>query len=1177
MAGTSSSQLAPADVMAAMMDDLGNHRLEELARDDGRVPRNGLVPLTNTSTHTGQDKPRTGGARRNSLAERYHAAIEDGLFNDDDAAGVNNLDPLDNGNAHRIKDRPFGQAQHEVQAPGVTGNSKRSRYDPSQPTFRNRTDKLRSRDPNVNSPARASTSNSSNRVPRVSPLGAIVLDGSASQGRPISSHKDIPSAQSTQTTSRDRGHGRSLPKPPRMTGTGHNALRGPREVDQGLSKLTHPQQPPTNGSLPVNTTVGEPQRAASLPLTSATGSASESRHSWEPPHLRRKTGNTFASSAASSQLHQVTTESTALNQIKTVGNITSLDAQEIFFQDNVLVVEQDGAENKLVSGRVVIYELLDAPIGVWELASKDKNKVTRGDVRELLEGLTYGSTAYLRRHPQGCNVRSTPLRFSGIEGAGNFVNELSFRKDQYARSSQAIHTETSVELSPAAKHGTTVQLPDKVTRGTVVEPMESSTPKSKLGSVVPSFKTPQLEQPLSQRPNAEESELVQPKMGRDLHDVKPRPHTPPYSLFDTKGEPTTPKATAASGKQVGSGWDDKDLMSFSPEPEPDRGPSRSNGEQEAAKKSPRTHAAEEVTKALRDVKVIERADDPSAACLEVLHDIPTDYTALIQKSALLSVALDTSPLNAAFVTALLHLVEVDKFLELSRDDQKSALAHVYAIIRHGNSPIILSEKEILSLRSGEEACPKAVKELNALIKATQRQTPQGRTTQTVPGTRMLGGSPKPLGALMRSRWAMNELEETRQQHFATCGEKIPDRSPLGPPDPDGPGKASEEIVDRKAHRHERSSTVDTITILADQLGSLRADDRLTAINPLNPPSTQQNREQHNNNIMNVLLSPKPSFFHHPHDMNRRSPTRSISPHPSGVWGPWLLSKVVNHLAIVSPFHNAVPGHRKRKADDEIDEMSVSPSSSPSVQIRQLVRPAKKVRSSDPTGRPLSLPRLLETLDVTQLRTVLQTICERQPDIAEEVVKGAPRPSVECALQVLSEYQAKLQAAFPYGGSSSDYTYFRVKQPLLALIDALADFTPQYLPPNEPQAAISLQFLDGATKLVHNLPEWESQGYRHHKENAYDEISKAWALVIIEASKKGAGFVLHSDGWDQNLAKHNQQSGGRLHTAMSAMATNVGWVGGNSNSGTSNIQSNSASILDQLMAGNYVSPVHVGPW
>ncbi|KAI1497815.1 Cut8 six-helix bundle-domain-containing protein [Biscogniauxia marginata] len=306
--------------------------------------------------------------------------------------------------------------------------------------------------------------------------------------------------------------------------------------------------------------------------------------------------------------------------------------------------------------------------------------------------------------------------------------------------------------------------------------------------------------------------------------------------------------------------------------------------------------------------------------------------------------------------------------------------------------------------------------------------------------------------------------------------------------------------------------------------------------------------------MNVLLPPQPSFFPHQHEPNRRSPTRSMS-----------------------PFHNAMPASRKRKADDDGDEMSVSPLSSPAAQSRQLARPSKKVRSNEVAGRPLTLPRLLETLDSTQLRMVLQTICERQPEIGEEVVKSAPRPSVECALQVLKEYQDKLREAFPYGESSSDYTYYRVKQPLVAFLDALTDFTTQYLPPNETQATLSLQFLDGATKFIHSLPDWESQNYRYHKENAFDEISKAWALVINEASKRGAGFILHTGGWDQILAKHNQQSGGRLGAAMAAMATNVGWVGGPPNNAASGASANQSSILDQLMAGNYGSPVRVGPW
>jgi protein Cut8 len=181
-----------------------------------------------------------------------------------------------------------------------------------------------------------------------------------------------------------------------------------------------------------------------------------------------------------------------------------------------------------------------------------------------------------------------------------------------------------------------------------------------------------------------------------------------------------------------------------------------------------------------------------------------------------------------------------------------------------------------------------------------------------------------------------------------------------------------------------------------------------------------------------------------------------------------------------------------------------------------------------------------------------------------------------ALQVLKEYQEKLRSAVPYGQSSSDYTYYRVKQSLTALVDAVSDFTAQYLPPIETQTNVSLQYLDGATKVIHELPDFDSQAYRHHKDSAYDEISRAWALVISEASKRGGGFALHTGGWDQILTKHNQQSGGRLEAAMSAMV-NAGWTASNSGNSSTHGSSDPNSILNQLMNGTYGATVRVGPW
>lgn len=259
--------------------------------------------------------------------------------------------------------------------------------------------------------------------------------------------------------------------------------------------------------------------------------------------------------------------------------------------------------------------------------------------------------------------------------------------------------------------------------------------------------------------------------------------------------------------------------------------------------------------------------------------------------------------------------------------------------------------------------------------------------------------------------------------------------------------------------------------------------------------------------------------------------------------------------------------RKRKADEDADSgMSTSPTNSPPpFATRSLARPPKKIKASSSSAQSISIARLLETLDAESLRSVLQTICERHPEIESEVLTSAPRPSVDATAEVLSQYQEKLRSAFPYGSNStSDYAFNRVKHHLVNLIDALTDFTPHYLPPYESQTAVSLSYLHCATKVVHDLPDWDSKSNEYFKDNAYDEISRAWALVINEASKRGGGFLLHAGGWDQVLSKHNEQSRGRLQMAMSAMASNLDWIGG-MNSGDSSF------IRNQLLNGTYGNP------
>ncbi len=321
----------------------------------------------------------------------------------------------------------------------------------------------------------------------------------------------------------------------------------------------------------------------------------------------------------------------------------------------------------------------------------------------------------------------------------------------------------------------------------------------------------------------------------------------------------------------------------------------------------------------------------------------------------------------------------------------------------------------------------------------------------------------------------------------------------------------------------------------------------------------------------------PALLPHQHQDPRLAPS-----HPSGSPRPVLVPTMLTRLQV--SFSLPTSAGRKRKAEDEEpsadDRMSTSPS--PSFHQRTLPahRPTKRPRGGT-SGRPLSLPRLLETLDADSLRSVLQIICQRHPGLGSEIEQTAPRPSVASALAVLKQYESALQAAFPFGGSqSSDYAYNRVKPALVNLLDALADFTPHFLPPQEAQASLSLSFLDSATEIVHQLPDWTSFQHRLHKQNAYEEISKAWALVIQEAAKRAGGIHVQYGGWDQKLAKHNQQSGGKLQEAVNEMSNHLGWMGGQpatQQHGGRGIDL--SSVRQELLSGTYGSnlPVRVGPW
>lgn len=274
---------------------------------------------------------------------------------------------------------------------------------------------------------------------------------------------------------------------------------------------------------------------------------------------------------------------------------------------------------------------------------------------------------------------------------------------------------------------------------------------------------------------------------------------------------------------------------------------------------------------------------------------------------------------------------------------------------------------------------------------------------------------------------------------------------------------------------------------------------------------------------------------------------------------------------VDPFSPHSMSGRKRKASEEPehDRMSTSPSASPSISNRTLagLRGAKRTRTGSAGGRPLPLPRLLETLSADEMRRLLQNVCEQHPELHEEIVSKAPRPSIEATLSVLARYEEDFRKAFPLGNRpTSDYTYNRVRQHLVQLIDALREYTPHFLPPQETQTTLSLTYLDAATNVVHRLPDWDTYQHQRHKSDAYDEISKAWALVIQEAAKRAGGFHLQFGGWDQKLVEHNQKSGGRLDEAVNELRSALGFA--RTDTAPPGVSDERLNIRQQLFSGSY---------
>ncbi|KAI3326340.1 hypothetical protein HD806DRAFT_444030 [Xylariaceae sp. AK1471] len=438
---------------------------------------------------------------------------------------------------------------------------------------------------------RASRDTSNSSYSPISPFGGLIPEGgqvrifslghnlrpalSAGRGRVVPVQWNSLVEQPTQPAS--RGHERSvstqppnrLANPLHMNEHGRGVpiqqaplgVRPQERPNQSVGQLALSQRSVVNGLQLVKATTSEltAPRSASLLQENPGSSASVKTLTidWVPPHLRKGSESQPSAPQSPASSQQVSPrllvgspEVFVVDVNENLCTVTTLKAREIFHRVEVGVWRQAAGDNKLMPGLLVIYELLDAPVGIWELAIKNY-MVTRGDVRELLDILPNGSKVFLRRQaksPPKSSVQSTPLKFESIAEAQNLIREVNVRREQYRHSSEPIHIETTKQLSPvedATKHGLAIESADKAERKLDTPSLPTSKPEP-----------PKSEKSVLEKPNPEELKLKEPVTELDKSMEEPESTIQPTTSPTVKVESPPAKTTVVKSLWAGSGWSD---------------------------------------------------------------------------------------------------------------------------------------------------------------------------------------------------------------------------------------------------------------------------------------------------------------------------------------------------------------------------------------------------------------------------------------------------------------------------------------------------------------------------------------------------------------------------------------------------------------------------------------------
>ncbi|KAI1466187.1 uncharacterized protein F4812DRAFT_466005 [Daldinia caldariorum] len=630
--------------MNAMMDDLGNNRLEELATDGNQAQRRDresfLTSHNNILSPQPNQIPPAGGP-----VAKWKNAFSEGLFNDSDYHAVKDLNLLDGGNAHRLS-RAEVMLEHEGSRnvishnnrPGSHAKSNVPMYDPLNPGY-------------VKKPKRPAKPVQSGY--REASLGGIVP----------------PGAEIKQWNSKSR---REASVPAHWTAKS-NAPRTRR----GTSVAEKPQRPAIHR-----------RENTILP------------HEWRLPE---PTANT--PSHASNNLVQAK---------------KSQPDRVVFNDKNVTIMLVFGV-GEFSPGQVSVFERPQNNIVMWQL-SIDNGKATRGDIRLCLSPFQYGSKIHLRRQDgENSEVRSSLIRFDNILAANEFQGVVNSYRKQQQNSQEPLYmevteTDSLAELQLNAGNKNSGKTDEQASKNEVPQTHQPRvgtptriSPVAAQDVEVSNEDLIDLSSPKSLKIQTSSSDLI------DLTDLAANPKpVVRLPVVDSIGVPELANLQRVPVLPT---------LSECTRPTTARSQTMSPSvmTQYSFNLSTAMLSTSQLEQDVTTIETIRPGEDISQDSLRVLSFLTMrDYQGMVKMYRYLSEffkwAWDSSPIPAAKLAAMqvamTQLKKYEEFGGLNEDDQKKAIAVVYANVMHGNAPIIRSIDEMITLRQRASPCPRRVHRFN---------------------------------------------------------------------------------------------------------------------------------------------------------------------------------------------------------------------------------------------------------------------------------------------------------------------------------------------------------------------------------------------------------------------------------------------------------------------------------